>query len=267
MGIVRRDGKWRLDKREAGVYEVTFENQPELKIVTSDYSPRGFMDERTDFSIEVREVDSFSEAEALFEEVAKGSSSRIGGHSLPIGANESETFDGSGEDYSLSDLPPVGALLFGTLVGGILINSSGLAVQSMSFLIGVAFFILPLAVLAFTYREYASNGPKAAITYLFTVEESNKDNSRSEDETPDRTPPAPQALKNELYFERAERKCEWCNESIDSHETHHIRPRSEGGPNEPNNLIILCPNCHDKADRGMISRSKLKRVVSMNSKQ
>lgn len=72
---------------------------------------------------------------------------------------------------------------------------------------------------------------------------------------------------DELYFERANRKCEWCEEPIDSHETHHIKPRSEGGPNDPENLIVLCPNCHDKADRGMLSRSKLTRVVSKNMEQ
>lgn len=266
MGIVRREGNWRLDKLEAGVYEVTFKHQSELKIVTSDYSPHGFMDERADFSIEVHEVDSFSDAEVLFEKMVQGNSSRIGGLSMPIGANGSATFEGSEGNGSLSDLPPIGALLFGALVGGVLINSSGLAVQSTSFLIGAVFLLLPLVVLALTYREYASNGPKAAITYLFTTEEINKAKTRSEDETSDRTPPAPQKLKNDLYFERAERKCEWCDELIDSHETHHIKPRSEGGPNEPENLIVLCPNCHDKADRGMISRSKLKRVVSKNIK-
>lgn len=25
---------------------------------------------------------------------------------------------------------------------------------------------------------------------------------------------------------------------------HHIRPRSEGGANEPRNIAVLCPNCH-----------------------
>ncbi|WP_425607549.1 HNH endonuclease [Natrinema zhouii] len=39
-------------------------------------------------------------------------------------------------------------------------------------------------------------------------------------------------------------------------------PRSEGGPNMPKNLIVLCPNCHRKADSGTISRSKLKYRVN-----
>lgn len=33
-------------------------------------------------------------------------------------------------------------------------------------------------------------------------------------------------------------------------EMHHIVPRSEGGDNSENNLIILCPNCHKDAHLG-----------------
>lgn len=69
--------------------------------------------------------------------------------------------------------------------------------------------------------------------------------------------PAPENLKNELYFERANQHCEWCEEWVDTPEIHHITPRSEGGKNIAENLIVLCPNCHRKADRGIISKSKL----------
>jgi 5-methylcytosine-specific restriction endonuclease McrA len=77
------------------------------------------------------------------------------------------------------------------------------------------------------------------------------------DATSAKTKPAPENLKNTLYFERAMQHCEWCNEWVDTPEIHHIIPRSEGGPNLAKNLIVLCPNCHKKADLGIISRSKL----------
>lgn len=42
-------------------------------------------------------------------------------------------------------------------------------------------------------------------------------------------------------------------------EIHHIVPVSEGGSGELDNLIMLCPNCHKKADYGIITREELKK--------
>lgn len=42
-------------------------------------------------------------------------------------------------------------------------------------------------------------------------------------------------------------------------EIHHIAPVSEGGSGELNNLIMLCPKCHKKADYGVITRDELKK--------
>jgi len=38
---------------------------------------------------------------------------------------------------------------------------------------------------------------------------------------------------------------------------HHIMPRSEGGSDELDNLIVLCPNHHAMADRNLIDRADL----------
>lgn len=70
MGVVRREGNWRLEKHDDGVYEVTYNDQSELRVITSDYEPTGFNDKRNDFTIPVREVQSFTEAEELFEQKA-----------------------------------------------------------------------------------------------------------------------------------------------------------------------------------------------------
>lgn len=262
MGVVRRNGDWRLEKQAAGVYEVTHQQRTEMKIITSEYNQRGFVDEGANFTVPVREVGSFSEAESLFDEMVQGRSSLIGGAAPPATGNAGSSLDLGDGDADLSDVPPAALLVGGLLVGGFLIAQSGLAVGSTTFLIGGAFLLLPLAVTALTYRVYADEGAGAAVNFLLTTEDDDGDASGSGDDGPERTPPAPESLKNDLYFERADRQCEWCGEDVDSPDTHHIKPREEGGPNEAENLIVLCPNCHRKADRGMISRSKLRRRVS-----
>ena len=42
-------------------------------------------------------------------------------------------------------------------------------------------------------------------------------------------------------------------------EWHHIVPVSEGGTNNEENLVLLCPNCHKMAHAGMITREELQR--------
>lgn len=41
-------------------------------------------------------------------------------------------------------------------------------------------------------------------------------------------------------------------------EIHHIIPVCENGTDEPENLILLCPNCHELADANVFSRDFLK---------
>ena len=48
-----------------------------------------------------------------------------------------------------------------------------------------------------------------------------------------------------------------CDET-DALDVHHIIPIEKGGTNKESNLIVLCPNHHRKADRGLISRERLK---------
>jgi 5-methylcytosine-specific restriction endonuclease McrA len=44
-------------------------------------------------------------------------------------------------------------------------------------------------------------------------------------------------------------------------EIHHIIPRSIGGTDEPANLILLCPNHHAMADRGMLFIKDLQNMI------
>lgn len=268
MGIVRREGKWRLDKQDNGVYEVTYKKNPELKIITEDYEPSGFADERDDFTIQTREVSSFSEAEQLFEKMADGEPSMSGFvlptpnvASDPIGAD----LDSNGEN-ALSDIPPAGLFFGGIIIGGYLIQRTGLAFESPTFLVGAGFLLLPIAVLGLTYRVYQKDGAGAAVEFLISSEDEDPSGTstaaQNKEEDVEKTPPAPKKMKENIFFDRAEQRCEWCNERTNSPEIHHIEPRSEGGPNEYDNLIGLCPGCHSQADKGGISKTKLRSKVS-----
>lgn len=259
MGVVRRQGNWRLEKQQEGVYQITFERQSEAKVITPDYSPEGFTDERDDFSIPVHEVSSFSEAEKVFTRMAQRESS-----SGSISSSLSRKSSSAGTEADLSDLPPGGFVIIGIVGGAYFISKTGFDVQAPLFLLGGGLIGVGLAILVFAGIILSSEGPLAAAKFLiYGREEASQETQSStsdEDKSPT-TPPAPEDLKNELYFERADKECEWCDEPVDAPDVHHITPRNEGGPNEPGNLIVLCPNCHRKADRGVISRSKLRYQV------
>src|SRR5438552_7520930 len=48
-------------------------------------------------------------------------------------------------------------------------------------------------------------------------------------------------------------KCTECGEKdIRIRQVHHIKPFADGGSNDPANLAVLCPNCHQKAQKGLI---------------
>ncbi len=50
-------------------------------------------------------------------------------------------------------------------------------------------------------------------------------------------------------------------------EMHHILPVSEGGKDEFENLILLCPNHHKEADLGLISIEYLKSLVAKDKQE
>lgn len=67
MGVVKRDGKWRLEKKKEGVYLVTERGQQKAKIITGEYEPSGMMnDEWSSMMANVIEVKDFEEAKKEF---------------------------------------------------------------------------------------------------------------------------------------------------------------------------------------------------------
>ena len=60
-------------------------------------------------------------------------------------------------------------------------------------------------------------------------------------------------------------QCEECRTTgrvLPAHEVDHITPRAEGGTDAIENLVVLCPNCHRRADKGALSRAHLLRLTS-----
>lgn len=258
MGVVRREGDWRLEKRGKGVYEITYQRETQVKVLTSS-APSNARNGMAFDVVPVREVNSYSEAEGLFEEKAHGPP--------PLGMTPSTGGSGSsggslelgGEDVDLSDLPPYGIGFVFLVAGGFLLYTFWDAGNSIILLVGVGFLIA--GILPFGYAGYLfrTEDWRTAWNFLVTVEGDSQSGTSSDDTS--KTPPAPENLKNKLIFDRSNQQCEWCEESYDHLQVHHIEPRSEGGPNEPENLIVLCPNCHENADREAIPRSKLRAKV------
>jgi|AntDeeMinimDraft_5_1070356.scaffolds.fasta_scaffold00735_11 hypothetical protein len=248
MGVVRREGDWRLEKQSEGVYEITFRREPQMKILTSS-APSNRTGAGFD-TIPLREVASYSEAEGLFEEKAHGPA--------PLGMGS--TAEDTGEDVDLTEFPPyaIGAIFL--TVGSFTIYTFWNAENTFLPLFGAG--ALLVGITPFVYAGYLLKAEdwQSAWDFLSTpVEEMTSSSSSASNK--EKTPPTPEKLKNKLLFDRAGQQCEWCEESYDHLQVHHIEPRREGGPNEPENLIVLCPNCHENADREAIPRSKLEAKV------
>ena len=58
---------------------------------------------------------------------------------------------------------------------------------------------------------------------------------------------------NDYIWHRQDGKCYCCQNPIDDY--HHIKPRHEGGSDDPDNKVGVCENCHDKIHLGKIKLS------------
>lgn len=259
MGVVRRDGDWRLERRQEGVYEMTFRREPRMKVLTSEAPARVRRDDASE-TVPVRTVSTVSDAEELFEEKAHGPPPRgtsylktrrstNGGVPEPVDADR---------EADLEEVPPLGVGIAFLLAGGLILYSQQGGGNSLVGLLGVGFALTGVLPFAFGIYRLVEDARQSARGLLVT---GDGDGDRSSTDDAEETPPAPEELKDRLVSDRAGQHCEWCDERDDHLQVHHIEPRREGGPNESDNLIVLCPNCRENADRGAISRSKLKATV------
>lgn len=63
MGVVKRDGKWRLEKKKQGVYLVSERKESKAKIITSEYEPEGMLSDESsgEYTVELTVTDSAGE--------------------------------------------------------------------------------------------------------------------------------------------------------------------------------------------------------------
>lgn len=275
MGVVRRDGDWRLEKHEEGRYEITYQTETQAEVRAPEYKP-GWGQDASFGLVQVHEVDSYAEAEGLFEEYAHGGPpSQIGGIGSPspaqpsgLEANIDSGSRGGGLDFDddleladeLEKLPPGGLAFVFLLAGGLILSTSWRSLGEPVFIIGAGLSLAGASILGWAIILGNSKGWGEAIDFLTTAEGVSGENSAGGEgiDESERAPPAPESLKNKLIFGRADQRCEWCEDLLDHPEVHHIKPRSQGGRNDESNLIVLCPTCHRKADSGGISQTKLR---------
>ncbi|RIK56321.1 HNH endonuclease [candidate division KSB1 bacterium] len=64
-----------------------------------------------------------------------------------------------------------------------------------------------------------------------------------------------------LIYQEANSACPFCRVTdIHTLQIHHINSRAQGGDNEPQNLILVCSNCHNKITTGAISENLVLRT-------
>lgn len=261
MGVVRREGDWRLEKHAEGVYEITFQRNPQMKIVTSDAPSRKREGDVLE-TVPVRRVSTFKEAGGLFEEKAHGPPPFGAGHSSTSDATNSAVTEpiGLDTDIEFGEVPPYGIGVGFIAAGAFIIYAFRETRNSLVPLFGIGFMLIGLLPFIYAGYRFREEGWHSAWDFIVTVE-SDCNDTRSLSKDTEKTPPGPDKLKNRLIFDRAAQQCEWCEEKHDHLQVHHSEPRRDGGPNEPENLIVLCPNCHEHADRGARTHSKSKAKV------
>jgi len=141
---------------------------------------------------------------------------------------------------------------------------TSISASSNAFIIALGMSVIGILAAAGDILDYYDMNDYVDFSDFDTADESSSNANKKQNK---KTPPAPAALKNKLYYERADGACEHCGERVDQPHVHHIKPRADGGPNTVSNLIVLCPNCHSKADSGLIARHRLRYKARQNNKK
>ncbi|MGZ0746719.1 hypothetical protein [Haloparvum sp. AD34] len=168
MGVVRREGDWRLEKVSEGVYEITYDREPQMKVITPDYTPDPLNDERQDLMIDVREVDSKRDAKKLFREVASGGPPTAGFNldSTPSTGTGTSPTAGGGELENVPNIAVISVFLF---VGGYARYNVGLDLSAPSFLFGLLLVGVSVAATGWAWLLYRTKGIDSMIAFLFAT--------------------------------------------------------------------------------------------------
>lgn len=80
-------------------------------------------------------------------------------------------------------------------------------------------------------------------------------------------PPLTEYEKNGIIYELAKGKCEHLDCNIeDELQLYYIVPRSKGGENTYENMIVLCPDHYTMADKGVLSKGLLRYFIKERDK-
>ena len=122
---------------------------------------------------------------------------------------------------------------------------------------GAVILITALSYLVYRKRGIAPFKTLAKKGYNLT-----KENNQQKEPRPPEVPDLSWEEK-ERFKEAVGYRCENPNcREPDIVDIHHIIPKSRGGTNMKNNIIVLCPLCHAKADRGQYNRLRVQGWIS-----
>jgi hypothetical protein len=255
-----------LEKIEEGYYEITHQNTPEAQILTPEFTAG--MAPPSNPALPTHEVDSYREAEGIFEELSQESQSRTAGLEMeggnpnshnPIGGDLEVSGGHGDESLNLDEITP-GTLAIGLIIlGWAFLHTFGINLNENFSLFGIGAFSGGILLMGYAGYIAWNDGISSAIGFLTTTP-ADSNNGSANDGT-QKTPPLSQRKKTKLIHDRADRRCEFCGEKSDHLEVHHIVPRAEGGPNIARNLIVLCPEDHRKADDAVHKRDQLRYQV------
>lgn len=69
----------------------------------------------------------------------------------------------------------------------------------------------------------------------------------------------------DYVYERDNRLCQHCGGAGNTQ--HHVKYRSRGGDNKPNNVILLCCHCHDFVHNANYPEHMLFNTIERNEKR
>ncbi|MFP3879331.1 MAG: HNH endonuclease [Dehalococcoidia bacterium] len=135
-------------------------------------------------------------------------------------------------------------------------------------IIWVAIAIALIIIALLSYLAYKRQGPAAFTTfakkaYYWLSASGNPSQHTTFPKAPDLT-----SSERALFIHYTGNRCEdpTCGKTGNL-EIHHIKPRHEGGTNTVWNLLVLCPNHHDSANKGIPPRQRQKLWVQEHRTQ
>ncbi|MXR50116.1 hypothetical protein GRX03_00635 [Halovenus sp. WSH3] len=168
MGVVKREGDWRLEKRGEGVYEVTYQKDVEVRIYTEDAPPDAQMGFDT---IKTRQVSSYHDAEEIFEQYAHGEQP-MGMGTLQAATGETSTTPATtGDEITLSEVPPAGIAFVMIVAGSFTLYLYSQNPMMIFLPVGALMLVAGIGIIAYGLYLGSAEGWREASTFLMTTEQ------------------------------------------------------------------------------------------------